>query len=218
MSWRTMNVGVPIEDMQMLFDLELVPTQKYYKLNGIDLSANLLDGTVNSKAFDYELTSQKGGFDLMIEEFALNRILALEEEDFESTGRISGSVPVHIEDGKLQVSDGVIFAIKPGGIIRYNASRSVLDMIEKNESLKVVIDAMSNFQYESLEADLQYSPEGILLAETRLVGNNPDYENGREIQLNLSLEENVGTLLKSLMFSEETSAKIGKKMKNGVRR
>jgi hypothetical protein len=153
---------------------------------------------------------------LELEELALDQILALEQEDFESTGSISGSVPVQINKGKVSVTNGMASAVAPGGVIRYKPSESVLGFVAENDALKIVVDAMSDFQYYSLEAVLEYSPEGDLVAITGLKGSNPGYENGRDVHLNVRLEENLKTLLQSLLFSDEVADQIEKKTENGV--
>ena len=88
----------------------------------------------------------------------------------------------------------------------------------QNEQLKVVVDTMSDFQYHSLEAELEYSPEGDLVARAALKGSNPAYENGREIHLNVKVEENIATLLKSLRLGGELTDKISEKAERGVQK
>ncbi len=63
---------------------------------------------------------------------------------------------------------------------------------------------------------LEYSPEGDLVARTALKGRNPAFENGREIHINIKVEENLATLLKGLRLSDELTKKIGEKAKRGV--
>ncbi|MBQ75899.1 MAG: hypothetical protein CMQ20_12875 [Gammaproteobacteria bacterium] len=217
MSWREFDMGVPIEDINMAFDLVLDPKTNEISLTGRSLDAAVFNGHVSSSDFAYELVSRSGYANLTLVQLKLDQILALQEEDFQSTGKISGSVPVQVNQGKLNVSKGKISAIDPGGFIRYSPSQAVANLVAQNEQLKVVVDTMSDFQYHSLDAELEYSPEGNLVARTALKGSNPSFENGREIHLNLKVEENLATLLKSLRLSDELSGKLGEKAKSGVR-
>ncbi|MCZ6500949.1 MAG: YdbH domain-containing protein [Gammaproteobacteria bacterium] len=216
MSWQRFDIGVPLDDIHMSFNLELDPVETLFTLTGHTLDAEIFGGNINSEDYDYEVTTSTGHLNLNLEKLELNQILALQEEEFESTGKISGSVPVHINKGKLNVSKGKITAIAPGGFIKYKPSQAVVNLVAQNDQLKVVVDTMSDFQYHSLEAVLEYSPEGDLVARTALKGSNPAYENGREIHLNIKVEENLATLLKSLRLGDELARKIGEKAKRGV--
>ena len=85
------------------------------------------------------------------------------------------------------------------------------------QNLAIRADTMADFQYHSLDAELTYSPEGDLVARTALKGSNPAYDNGREIHLNVKVEENLATLLESLRLSDELTEKISDKANSGVR-
>ena len=91
------------------------------------------------------------------------------------------------------------------------------ETVAQNDQLKVVVDTMSNFQYHNLEAILEYSPEGDLVAHTALKGSNQAFENGREVHLNVNLEENLADLLKSLRLANQVSTGITRKAKEGTR-
>ncbi len=58
--------------------------------------------------------------------------------------------------------------------------------------------ALSNFQYETLTASVDYSKDGDLKLQMQLTGRNPDMESNRPIVLNLGVENNIPQMLKSL--------------------
>lgn len=217
MTWNEIDIGVPISDIQMSFGLDLQMEEELYKVTGESLTASLFGGTIESNDYAFDLARKNGHLTLKLDRLELQQILALQQENFESTGKISGSVPVHIEGGILSVSNGTISAIEPGGTIRYKPSLAVVGLVARNDQLKVVVDTMSDFQYHSLEAILEYTPEGNLVARTALKGSNQAFENGREIHLNVNLEENLADLLKSLRLSNEVSRNLTRRAKEGVR-
>lgn len=65
-------------------------------------------------------------------------------------------------------------------------------------SLGLATTALSNFEYESLEADVSYSKAGNLTLQMQIKGRNPELDDGRPIVLNLGVENNVPQMLKSL--------------------
>jgi hypothetical protein len=81
-------------------------------------------------------------------------------------------------------------------------------MLLQTGQTKIVLETLSDFQYDSLAVLLSYSPEGNLIANTTLLGRNPAYEAGRDIRFNLSVEQNISTLLRSLRLSEDVERKI----------
>lgn len=80
-----------------------------------------------------------------------------------------------------------------------------------SDKTKILLDTLSDFQYHSLAVTLDYSSTGDLTAKTALQGHNPNFEKGREIHFNLSIEENIGTLLESLRMGDS----VEKKVQNG---
>ncbi len=58
--------------------------------------------------------------------------------------------------------------------------------------------ALSNFAYESLTADVNYSKAGDLTLQMQIKGRNPELDEGRPVILNLGVENNVPQMLKSL--------------------
>jgi hypothetical protein len=214
MTWQHIDIGVPVENTRTTFDMSLGDTN--FTIFGQTFDAEVLGGRISSHSFNYDVMNGTGAVNLILDEVELNQILALQQEDFESSGKISGSVPVQIDKGKLSVSKGTISAIEPGGYIKYKPGQTVVNMLTENEQLKVVVETMQDFQYDKLIAELEYSPEGQLVARTSLQGSNPAYENGREVHLNIKLEENIAALLESLRLGDDLTRKIGEK-NSGVR-
>jgi hypothetical protein len=56
-----------------------------------------------------------------------------------------------------------------------------------------------------------YKPGGDLVLQVRLEGNNPQWQEGQPVHLNLNLEENIPTLLRSLQLSSEISEQVEKR-------
>ena len=83
-----------------------------------------------------------------------------------------------------------------------------------SEQLNVTRNALSNLQIEKLDADLSYDAEGQLILGTRIEGRNPDYQSGRPIHLNLTLENNMRTLLESLRTADRINAWVERKLLN----
>ena len=213
---REINIGVPITDISATFNAAASVEPAVASITGKTLVANILGGGVSSRNFGFDSRTGKGHVNLDIHGIDLGALLALEQEQLEGTGKIGGSVPIQIADGKLSIDKGIIRAAPPGGTIRYKPNATVQSMLAKNAQLKMVTDVMTDFRYDDLASTIDYTPAGLLKARTTLNGSNPGYQNGREIHFSLNLEENVGTLLKSLRLDNDVTKTIEDKVKQAA--
>ena len=205
------NVGVPLSDFQTQM-LMLAHTESGdVAVSGSHLNLKVLGGEVRAEDYSYALPSGDGQAELQLESIQLPELLALQQQKFESMGVLSGSVPVQLMAGNLSVTNASIGALAPGGYIRYEAEPSVRELAASNAGVAVVLDAMENFEYHTLEASVDYNADGQMFARTSIKGANPDYQGGREVHLNLNLEENILVLLRSLRLGSDIAEQIGEK-------
>jgi hypothetical protein len=209
------GAGVDITKLAMGFRVYVDSEQQIATLMGDRLTMNLLGGQITSDQYGYDLNTGNGAALLTMSQVQLPELLALQRQDFSCSGILNGSVPVQMTAGILSVSGASIKAQSPGGYLRYQPNAAVRLLGNQNQGLSVVLDAMDNFQYHTLAAAVDYSPEGIMTARTSIKGANPQYQNGREVFLNLNLEENILKLLESLRLGSEMAEKIGEKATKG---
>ena len=99
----------------------------------------------------------------------------------------------------VTVKDGNFEARPPGGVIRYAATpEAALAVTQANANMQIVLQALSNFHYNVLQVGAQYTETGTLHLRARLEGKNPDQKNIPPIHFNLTVQENIPALLKSL--------------------
>ena len=207
----SISAGIDVQSLDLDFTVYVEPISDIATLRGTEFRMALLGGSVSSQQFDYDFATGNGAALLSLDKLELSEILAMQRQDFTCSGLVSGSVPVQISAGNLTVDGASIAAEAPGGFVRYLADQSVTTLGQQNEGLAVVLDAMTNFQYHTLAASVDYSEDGLMTARTSIKGANPQYQDGREVHLNLSVEENVRTLLESLRLGADLAEKIGEK-------
>ncbi|MCB0338842.1 MAG: YdbH domain-containing protein, partial [Bdellovibrionales bacterium] len=145
---------------------------------------------------------------------SLQEILELErQENLSGVGTIDMKIPLMMGSQGLSVTNGSLAARTPGGIIRFKATENAKDMAKSNPGLGIALEALENFHYTTLESGLNYQPSGILLMQTHLSGHNPDMNNGRKINVNLNVEENVLSLLRSLQLQNRIEESVEKKFR-----
>jgi len=193
-SAQLLDIGIPIEDISV--ELSMDPTAKTVLIN--DLSMSALDGRLIAEPFVYSMETHSADVQLQPESVQLQFIVALAKfESIEMTGSVSGFLPVQINDKNVVISGGKLESDEPGGVIRYHPA-GVEEAQDMDSQLDIVTSALSNFQYESLVSDVDYDESGDLVLQMTIRGRNPDLDPLQPVILNLSVENNVPDLLRSL--------------------
>jgi len=215
-----LDVGFPIENIAIRFQLaQHARTQQTGTRGPIvrieKAAAELLGGRAHSEPFALDFGQDKNQLMLQLEGIGLNEIVGLEQQEgLQGTGILDGHLPIEITPAGIQVTQGKLSARAPGGTIRYLPTEKVLALAQSNASVKMLIDALSNFQYHKLDVISDYTPEGDLALQVRLEGKNPEWQSGRSVNLNLNLEENIPKLLRSLQVSGEITERVREHYQN----
>jgi hypothetical protein len=123
-------------------------------------------------------------------------------------------LPVSITSGGVTIKDGVLTALPPGGVIRYgSAPESSMVISETNTQLHLVAQALNNFHYTLLRVGVDYSESGTLLLTARLEGRNPDLKKIPPVNFNLTVQEHIPALLKSLRLLDDIQDAVERKHK-----
>lgn len=155
------------------------------------LDADPLAATLTLKAIDMERIAR-----------------LLDNPDLSFSGSVGGSLPLRLSAGTLTVQAGRI-ASEHGGVIRYRpAAGSAAEPAELVTARKV----LSNLQFDSLEATLDYAADGTLALQTGLRGHNPEIDARRPVHLNLTVETNLRTLLQGLRAGNRVTEWLDKRV------
>ncbi len=164
------------------------------------LAAGLLGGRIQAAPFRLEPDPLRADLRLSVESIQPGLIPELAEfESVEVTGKLSGTIPVRIDGETITVDAGRLESEAPGGVIRYRSDLSP----DTGSGLALAQRALSNLQYESLAAEVSYTESGDLILKMRLKGTNPDLDPLQPVILNLTVENNIPELLKSLQASRD---------------
>ena len=209
----SMNTGVDVGDIaltvQGAWDLrEALPVVEVR-----DFSCKLLGGVVTSRGLRADLSRPPHVVTLAIRQLDLQQVLSLEQQKgLQGTGLLDGAVPVTVTPRGISVKDGQLEARPPGGVIRYGASPETTKAVtQANANMRLVLQALSNFHYNVLQVGAQYQDDGTLNLKARLEGRNPDQKKSPPIHFNLTVQENIPALLKSLRLVQDIEDSVQKK-------
>ncbi|MCX8602116.1 MULTISPECIES: intermembrane phospholipid transport protein YdbH family protein [unclassified Gilliamella] len=138
-------------------------------------------------------------------------------EGLDAKGTIEGYLPITLLTVKNNGKNSLGIVIKNGelttvndGYLRFD-NATLKEYAQANPNIKILTDIIKNFHYTKLAGTVYYS-NGIAKLGLNIQGNNLDAENGKALNLNLNLEENVANLLMSMQLSDQISEPIRKRI------
>ncbi len=196
----SIDTGVEATDVKMTVEGEWDFREKLPLIEVRNIRAALLGGTMTSQGTRADLGYPPYAFTVLFSQLDLHKVLNLEQQkNLQGTGILDGSIPVTVTARGFTVQDGSFEARPPGGVIRYVASPEGTQAVtQASENMHVVLGALNNFHYNVLQGRAHYTEDGTLQLMARLEGKNPDRSNSPPIHFNLTVQENIPALLKSL--------------------
>jgi len=184
-----------------------------------DLSAQLLGGQVTGHAIVMDLNRQRNPFTLSVEHLDIEQILALErQEGLSGNGMLDGTIPMLLTPKGVTVAQGHLSARAPGGVIRYATNATAQALAAGNSKMDMVLGIFRDFHYDEMDVLADYAIDGALKMQVRLAGKNPAYAAGRAVAFNLSLEENVLQLMKSLSVDSGVSKTLDQRVQQRLKK
>ena len=121
------------------------------------------------------------------------------------TGRLAGSLPVHFNNGKIEIIDGSLFSQGTGNLkITNNAAFDAV--MQQQQELQPVLGLLTNLDIQKLNSSVALKNDGWLKLGVNLQGYNKAEQ--QQVNFNYNHEENVFTLLRALRLSDEITQKV----------
>ncbi len=192
---RLVDIGLPLENIAVNYTID---SGKQTVL-AEDLSFAALGGRFVAAPFEYSASAETNVIPLQAQSVQLQLMVnLLGSERIEMSGAISGELPVTIGETNITIKEGRLRSDPPGGVIRYKGDDGTLKAAVPDGRLSFVTRALGNFRFDSLTSGVDYDDAGDLTLKMRLAGINPDMDATQPIILNLSVENNIPQLLRSL--------------------
>lgn len=211
----TVQSGIDITNITASYQIRWKLADDLPKIDMKDFQCEAFGGTISNPGPMVDLTKPPVTTTFSLRNLDLSKILRVEQQKgLQGTGTLNGTLPVTMTSGGVIVKDGVVEAQPPGGIIRYAATTDSSRIpSDSDRQLQLVAQALNNFQYSLLRVGVKYGETGMLDLNARLEGRNPDLRDTPPIHFNLTVQEHIPTLLKSLRLVEEIQETIEKRYK-----
>jgi hypothetical protein len=201
------DAGVNLHDTRLRYQLTQ-PARGAPELQLEPLTLHLLGGELYLPALTFNPLAPAFETRARLDAIQLGDILRLyDQPGLSGSSTLSGTLPVQVNGQQIRVQGGHISSATPGWI-RYQPSAELSATAQGNPALKLALSALTDLQLSELALDLNYAPDGALELRTRLRGHNPDWQQGRPIDLSLNIEENLLQLLRALQLSERIGDRL----------
>jgi len=204
-SMATLDVGFDVINVRARVALP-APTPPAQPVVRIEqFSAGMFGGRVFLPAArSWDFAAETNQLTLRAEQWLLADMVALQQgQNIQAVGVLEGELPVTVAAGRIIIENGYLRALPPGGNIRYVADDAARALAASSPELGLAMDLLSDFQYEVLSSEVELDKDGNLLLGLSLGGKNPAQYEGRPINFNINLEQNLDPLLQSLRLSDK---------------
>ncbi len=174
-----------------------------------DFSMGIFEGTVAINHFDYDMAKKEGETTLQLSHIPLQKLLDLQgTKKIYATGALKGNIPVKIKNETFEIINGSLNAEEPGQIIYATTAE---ERAAANPGLRITYEALSNFLYAQMLSSINMAPDGKSAMTVQLKGANPEFQNGRPVELNLTIQQNLQDLMRSISVSSDVDQIISDK-------
>lgn len=205
LSVAKLHLGIELRDTQINLLLpEKTPlSQPTILIN--QFSSKVFGGEVFlAEPKQWDFGAKSNNFNVRAKGWQLSDMVALQQdEDIHAQGTLEGQLPIELTAGRLIIAKGYLRAVAPGGTIRYIANEAGEALAASNPELELALDLLSDFQFHVLSSEVELDNKGKLLLGLSLRGKNPTQFDGRPINFNINLEQNLDPLLQSLRLSDK---------------
>jgi hypothetical protein len=223
--WRTtrpvrfrvakLNAGVELRNITARLSLPVATPISSPKISIDSFAGQLLGGWVRlPEPGSWDFGTASNSLTLQVERWRLAELVALQQkQDIKADGVLDGELPLTLSGGRLMITDGYLRSLAPGGRIQYRANEASRAMAADSKELQSALELLADFHYQQLASEVQLDAAGKLLLGLSLVGKNPGQYEGRAINFNINLEQNIDPLLQSLRLSGNLVDKLEEHVK-----
>lgn len=168
-------------------------------------TVDFASGKISTSPFTVDPKKPEIGTVLRVDQVDLAELFKLINVDgIGGTGRLDGNIPVRLAGKRIRIGNGSLAASGPG-VLRLSSGKVPEAIGQAGESAKLVLDALSDFHYETLVLELNQADSGNGTILLKLQGHNPAVLDGRPFNFNIKFESDFDRLT-DLVLGSMTAA------------
>ncbi|MCB0331580.1 MAG: YdbH domain-containing protein, partial [Bdellovibrionales bacterium] len=189
--------GIAIQNIKSTLSAE-APKEGTFRASLGPSTGNTLDSTVQIGKINFP-PAEEGNLLVPVraENLSLQKLVELvPDSPIDATGYLEATLPIKIAPGGVSISSGALRSRPPGGKIQYRPKEDSASAL--GDQYRLVAQALEDYEYTRLEADVELDPKGEMLIKARLSGTNKKLNKTRPIDVNVNIEQNLFKLLESI--------------------
>ncbi|WP_169449481.1 intermembrane phospholipid transport protein YdbH family protein [Oceanobacter kriegii] len=200
---NSINTGIALSNTMARISMNIGRQQDWVSADIRELSTRLLGGQIYIPAMHYDSRQDTNTLDVAVDNLQLAQLAQLEPSaEVKAEGSLDGALPILLTRDGPMIPHGTLYARSPGGVIRYQTETSAA-LANTDPAVGLAMQALENFQFNQLETDIRYQPDGALNLGLKFEGHNPDFFDGQATHLNVNLDYNLLDLLESLRVADD---------------
>jgi len=195
------DTGVPISNIALAYSI------KNNSLKVDKATGNVLGGNFILSGFWLDNRNQNA--QLTMNNIDLAKIVELQQQSgIDVTGSVSGTLPLTIKDGKVNIDKGLLKS-DSAGALKIDGNPAFDSIAQQQTELNYLKD----LEYEKLSSKVKLNTDGLLFLDFSILGKNPTQQ--QAVNFNYHHEENILTLMRSLRLTDSVQNQIEHKIKKG---
>ncbi|WOX05187.1 intermembrane phospholipid transport protein YdbH family protein [Microbulbifer pacificus] len=197
-SVKSVDTGLAVNNMHFLLSLTADGD-----LTLGSFSAELLEGALTADKLMWNLNGEERHSRLQFTGLSIGALAKeMESTNFAASGLLDASIPLTTDRQGITVDNGTVKSRPPGGRLRYYGAFSP-SMLGSNPQLKLLAGALEDYNYRDISGTMSYPLSGDLTLNLKLTGRSAAIDANRDLIINLNLENNVPSMLRSLQASRD---------------
>jgi hypothetical protein len=189
-----LQAGLPVTDLLMSFSISSPE-----KMEIEDLTMAFAGGRLSGGPMSLWLDGRETRATLTVADVNLPDVARLSGLiGLDAIGTLSGRIPIRMKAGDVLIEAGILNTDGPGSI-RYLPDPATSSMASSQSGMTLAMQALENFQYESIKVTVSGSVKQELEADLAIKGRNPSLYGGYPIDFNLNLSGELANIIRSSM-------------------
>ncbi len=164
------------------------------KIDIQDFDIAMAGGVVRARALIDPKTQGAADGAVLVRSVDIHELLELlGVNGLQGSGKISGTVPIRVRDGRVIVANGTLKAEGPGQL-SYKGTALQEQLAGRPDTVGTVAQVLSDFHYTKLRMELTKNADGAGVIVLHMDGSNPKTLNGHPFSFNIKIESDFNKL------------------------
>ncbi len=212
---KELNAGLIFSDTSISSHLSSKVSSALPLLTINTIETSLFDGTLSATDIPIKLSKPEIHTEIRFKGINTEKSEVLKKvAGLHVSGILDGAITIDIHDKQFSIVKGKLESRSPGGLISYIPPGGPGSIPQIPE---VALLALEEFYYNTLVATPRYESDGNLIVTIETKGKSPKLDSSRPVHLNLNIEQNLLSLLKSLRYTETLTDGLEKHLQNHLK-